>query len=87
MSEEKLPRPGLLTYVLQNNRTTAGGFLQAMTHQEKHFFGALDLCTEVTAETGFTFWTTASKNLLHFRYANIIQVHLKMFRGLYKTQR
>lgn len=69
--EEKLPRPGLLMYVLQSNRTTAG-FLQAMTHQEKEFFW----CTKITAEVGFTVWTTASKNLLHFHYANIIQVHL-----------
>lgn len=88
VSEEKLPWPGLLTYVLQNNKTTtAGGFLQAMTYQEKHFFGVLDFCTKVTVVVGFTLWTTASKNLLHFHYANIIQVHLKMFRGLYTTQR
>lgn len=51
------------------------------------FFGALDFCTEVTAEVGFTLWATASKNILHFHYANIIQDHLKIFRGLYKTQR
>lgn len=43
-------------------------------------------CTKVTVEVGFTIWTTASKNLLHFHNANIIHVHLQI-RGLYKTQR
>lgn len=53
----------------------------------KAFFGVLDFCTKVTVVVGFILWTTASKNLLHFHYANIIKVHLKMFRGLYTTQK
>ena len=46
---------------------------------------AVELSTKMTTVGRFTLQINGSKNLLHFHYVNIIQVHLKILRDLYKT--